>query len=167
MKTPQTMTRSSASALGMVPSATQSATALATAYWAGPNICTACFIPLIVTLVIRTVAGLTARFGVSTASRLVCPSDWVARALAKAAPTGPVFEPISRSMWAISLPSPTRASPMFMVMLLAMAFVSDPGSSVPGCASEVRPAASRRETGGTEEPNHNSPGSLRNPHPIC
>ena len=43
--------------------------ALSTAAWAGPNICTACFIPLIVTLVIITVAGLTARLGASTASR--------------------------------------------------------------------------------------------------
>ena len=55
---------------GIVPSATQSATALATAYCAGPNIWTACFIPLIVTLVISTVAGLAIRLGVSTASRL-------------------------------------------------------------------------------------------------
>src|SRR3954454_18885166 len=71
MKTPQTMTRSSALSWGIVPSATQSATALATAYWAGPNIWTACFMPLIVTLVISTVAGFTARFGVRTASRFV------------------------------------------------------------------------------------------------
>ena len=58
--------------------------ALATAYCAGPNIWTACFIPLIVTFVIRTVAGLAIRFGVRTASRLVCPADWFARAMAKA-----------------------------------------------------------------------------------
>ena len=70
--------------------------------------------PLIVTLVIITVAGFTARLGVSTASRLVWPSLCRARALAKAAPTGPSFEPINRSMWAISLPSPARASPMNM-----------------------------------------------------
>src|SRR3954452_12665051 len=95
MKTPQTMTRSSAAEDGMVPSARQSATALATAYWAGPNIWTACFIPLIVTLVIITVAGLASRLGSRTASRLEWPLDWLARALAKAAPTGPSLEPIS------------------------------------------------------------------------
>ena len=43
--------------------------AFATAAWAGPNICTACFAPLIVTLVIITVAGLTATLGVRTARR--------------------------------------------------------------------------------------------------
>ena len=43
------------------------------------------------TLVIRTVAGLAIRFGVRTASRLVCPADWLARALANAMPTGPSF----------------------------------------------------------------------------
>src|SRR5947209_4448476 len=98
MNTPQTITNSSAWAAGMVLSATQSATALATAYWAGPNIWTACFIPLIVTLVIRTVAGLAIRLGVSTARRLVWPADWLARALANAVPTGPVLSPIRRSM---------------------------------------------------------------------
>src|SRR5271165_5135534 len=124
MKTPQTITSSSAAVAGIIPSATQSATALATAYWAGPNICTACFIPLIVTLVIRTVAGLAIRFGVRTASRLVCSADWFARALANASPTGPSFLPISRSMCAISLPSPTRASPTFMTMSAAIFRVS-------------------------------------------
>ena len=39
--------------------------------------------PLIVTFVIITVAGFTARFGVKTASRLECPSLCRARALAK------------------------------------------------------------------------------------
>ena len=34
------------------------------------------------------------------------------------------LDPIKRSMWAISFPSPTRASPMFIVMLLAMASLS-------------------------------------------
>ena len=56
MKTPQTMTRSSALFFGMTPASTESATALPTAAWAGPNICTACFIPLIVTFVTSTVA---------------------------------------------------------------------------------------------------------------
>src|SRR3990172_7528963 len=114
MKTPQTMTSWSAWSLGMMPSATQSATALATAYWAGPNICTAWVAPLMVNLVMRTVAGLAIRLGVRTASRLEWPWVWRARALAKATPTGPSIEPIKRSMWATSLPSPTRASPMNM-----------------------------------------------------
>src|SRR5215831_11576941 len=112
MKTPQTMTRLSASLLGMTPEATQSVTALATAAWAGPNICTAWAAPLIVTLVINTVAGLHTRFGVNTASRFEWPAFWLARALAKAMPTGPALSPMSRSMWATSLPSPTSDSPM-------------------------------------------------------
>src|SRR5947209_890582 len=69
MNTPHTTTRSSTCDRGMTPSATQSVTALATAACAGPNICTACGAPLIVTLVMRTVAGLQTRFGVSTASK--------------------------------------------------------------------------------------------------
>lgn len=39
-----------------------------------------------------------ARLGVKTASRLVCPSLWVAKALAKAVPTGPDLLPISKSI---------------------------------------------------------------------
>ena len=74
MNTPQTITRCSASAFGITPLATLSATALATAACAGPNICTACLAPLMVTFVIMTVAGFTARFGVRTARRLECPS---------------------------------------------------------------------------------------------
>ena len=69
MNTPQTITRFSASLFGITPAATLSATALATAAWAGPNICTACFAPLMVTFVIITVAGFTATLGASTASR--------------------------------------------------------------------------------------------------
>ena len=40
-----------------------------------------------------------------------------AKALAKATPTGPSFVPIIRSIWAISLPSPTNASPTCMDMV--------------------------------------------------
>src|SRR5262245_4061478 len=69
-----------------------------------------------VTLVIRTVAGLQIRLGVSTASRFEKPCFWLARALANATPTGPVFDPIMRSMCATSLPSPTSASPMYIDM---------------------------------------------------
>ena len=47
--------------------------------------------PLIVTLVIITVAGFTARFGVSTASRFVWPSLCRARALANAVAHGAVL----------------------------------------------------------------------------
>src|ERR1044071_9375174 len=67
MNTPTQMNRSSASAAGMTPSATESATALATAYCAGPNICTACLAPLMVTLLNITVLGLAARLGAITA----------------------------------------------------------------------------------------------------
>src|SRR5579883_1745040 len=98
----------------MVPSITLSVTARATAAWAGPNIWSTCFDPLIVTLVTITVAGLQTMFGETTASRLVCPSDWRARAFANATPTGPSFGPIRRSMWATlarSLFSRYRPSP--------------------------------------------------------
>src|SRR5262249_45341865 len=87
------------------------------AAWAGPNMWTACVAPLIVTLVIRTVAGLQMMFGVMTASRFECPWLWLTRAVANAVPTGPSFEPMRRSMWAISLPLPARASPMNMDMM--------------------------------------------------
>src|SRR5262245_9993893 len=116
MNTPATMTRLSAWSLGITLAATESATALATAFWAGPNICAAWVMPLMVTLVINTVAGLQIRFGVSTASRLVCPALWLESAVANAVPTGPSLEPINKSMCAISLPSPTSASPMYMDM---------------------------------------------------
>ena len=86
MNTPQTMTRSSACSLGMTPSATLSATALATAAWAGPNICTACGRPLIVTLVISTVAGLQIRFGARTASRLEWPLRLVGQGVGEGRP---------------------------------------------------------------------------------
>src|SRR5262249_179698 len=48
--------------------------------------------------------------------RFECPCFWSARALAKAAPTGPALSPINRSMCAISLPSPDSASPMYIDM---------------------------------------------------
>ena len=52
------MKMSSASSTGITPSATESATALATPCCAGPNICTACLAPLIVTLLNRIVLRL-------------------------------------------------------------------------------------------------------------
>ncbi|MNC94872.1 hypothetical protein D3C83_118460 [compost metagenome] len=57
------------------------------------------------------VSGLAGRFGVTTASRVVKPSLLFVSALQKAVPAGPVFEPMTRSMCAISLPSPTSDSP--------------------------------------------------------
>src|SRR5216117_484154 len=96
----------------ITPLSTESTTARATAACAGPNICTACFAPLIVTLLKRRVSGLAGRFGVTTARRVVKPSLLFVSALQKAAPAGPVFEPMIRSMCAISLPSPTSDSPM-------------------------------------------------------
>ena len=82
----------------MTPSRTESTTARATAACAGPNICTACVAPLIVTLLAMIVSGLAGRFGATTARRFVCPSCWLIRASANASPTGPSFDPISRSM---------------------------------------------------------------------
>src|SRR4249920_2042781 len=87
-------------------------TARATAACAGPNICTACLAPLMVTLLKSSVSGLHARFGVTTARRVVKPSELRDRAWVKAAPACPLLEPMMRSICAISLPSPTSDSPM-------------------------------------------------------
>ena len=59
---------------GITPEATLSITARATAACAGPNICTACLAPLIVTLLNRMVFGLQARLGAITAKRAVKPA---------------------------------------------------------------------------------------------
>ena len=52
--------------------------------WAGPNICTACLAPLIVTLLNITVSGLAGRFGATTASSVVKPSLLLVSALQNA-----------------------------------------------------------------------------------
>ena len=96
----------------MTPLSTESTTARATAACAGPNICTACPAPLIVTLLKRSVSGFAGRFGVTTASSVLKPSFWFESAWVKAAPAGPDFDPMIRSMCATSLPSPTSDSPM-------------------------------------------------------
>ena len=57
------------------------------------------------------VSGLAGRFGVTTASSVVKPSLLFVSALQNAVPAGPDFEPMIRSMWATSLPSPTSDSP--------------------------------------------------------
>src|SRR3954451_6397438 len=111
MKTPATMQRSSTSPSLMTPSRTESTTPRATAACAGPNICTAWVAPFIVTLLAMIVSGLAGRLGATTARRFVCPSFWLRRAPANASPTGPLLEPMRRSMWATSLPSPTSDSP--------------------------------------------------------
>ena len=120
MNTPTQMNRLSASSAGMVPSSTQSATAMATPRWAGPNICTACLAPLIVTLLNITVAGLVSRLGATTASSDVKPSLLLTNALAKAVSAALPRGPMSRSMWATSLPSPTSDSPTIMRSIFAM-----------------------------------------------
>src|SRR5216110_2734928 len=96
----------------MMPEDTLSTTARATAACAGPNICTACVAFLMVTLLKRSVSGFAGRLGVTTASSLVKPSVLLDRVFTKACPAWPDFDPMIRSMWAISLPSPTRDSPM-------------------------------------------------------
>src|SRR5439155_27376118 len=96
---------------GMTPAASESTTARATALCAGPNICTACFAPLMVTLLKSSVSGLAGRFGATTASRVVKPSLLFVSALQKALPAGPDFDPMIRSTCATSLPSPTSDSP--------------------------------------------------------
>src|SRR5262245_36562471 len=111
MNTPTRMHRSSALSLGMTPLATESTTARATAACAGPNIWTACLAPLMVTLLKSRVSGLAGRFGATTASRLVKPSLLLLSEFANATPAGPDFDPMMRSIWATSLPSPTSDSP--------------------------------------------------------
>src|SRR5205823_12910267 len=57
------------------------------------------------------VSGFAGRLGVTTASSLVKPSVLFANVLTKACPAWPDFDPMIRSMWATSFPSPTRDSP--------------------------------------------------------
>src|SRR6266702_2723439 len=54
---------------------------------------------------------LRRQVGVTTASSLVKPSVLFANVLTKACPAWPDFDPMIRSMWATSFPSPTRDSP--------------------------------------------------------
>src|SRR5213596_3666668 len=96
----------------MMPEDTLSTTARATAACAGPNICTAWVAPLMVTLLKRSASGLAGRFGLTTARRVLCPSRWFAKAFTNACPAGPDFDPMIKSMWATSFPSPTSDSPM-------------------------------------------------------
>src|SRR5271157_3139121 len=121
MNTPTQQNRSSASACGMTPSATLSATALATACCAGPNICTACLACLIVTLLNSTVAGLHIRLGAMRPSSAVKPSLLFVKACANALSAALPRGPIRRSMWATSLPSPTSDSPTQSFVIFAIA----------------------------------------------
>src|SRR5262249_29585856 len=73
--------------------------------------------PLIVTLLNMTVSGLAGTLGASTARSPLWPAVWSATRWAKAMPTGPLFDPIMRSMWATSLPSPTSDSPTMKLWL--------------------------------------------------
>src|SRR4051794_22925230 len=129
MKTPTRMHRSSTWPASITPSRTESTTARATAACAGPNICTAWVAPLIVTLLDRTVSGFAGRFGATTARRFVCPSFWFTSASVKASPTGPSFDPMMRSMWATSLPSPTSDSPTMKELAIC---ASPPNWARPG-----------------------------------
>src|SRR6516165_5908059 len=124
MKTPTQMKRLSASSCGITPSATLSATALATACCAGPNICTACLAPLIVTLLNKIVGGLHNRFGATTASNVLNPSLLLVRAFANAVSAALPRGPMIRSIWATSLPSPTSDSPTHSPFTFAIAISS-------------------------------------------
>src|SRR5688500_20311716 len=57
------------------------------------------------------VSGLAGRFGVTTANSVVKPSLLFVSALQNATPAGPDFDPMTRSICATSLPSPTSDSP--------------------------------------------------------
>src|SRR5262245_39101938 len=134
MNTPTQMNRSSASSAGIVPSATQSCTAIATACCAGPNICTACFAPLMVTLLNITVFGLHARFGEITVNSDVKPYLLSVSALEMAVSPALLRGPMSRSMCATSLPSPTSDSPTQTLLIFA---ISQSSLNVNG--SETKP----------------------------
>src|SRR4051812_46056613 len=107
-----------------------------------------------VTLLNISVSGFAARFGVTTASSVVKPSLLFVSALQNATPAGPVFEPMMRSMCAISLPSPTRDSPRKKSAIESRSFerceVAAGSSGDPYTASAAerlekhRPAASYR-----------------------
>src|SRR5215475_4190823 len=131
MNTPTQMNRLSASSCGITPSATLSATALATACWAGPNICTACLAPLMVTLLNSTVGGLASRLGATTASNEVNPSLLLVRQFANAVSAALPRGPMMRSIWATSLPSPTSDSPTQSWLIFAIAISSQGNHNAP------------------------------------
>src|SRR3954463_7680147 len=133
MNTPTQQNTSLASSCGIVPSATASATARATAACAGPNICTACLAPLMVTLLNRIVFGLVGRFGAITASSEVKPSLLLVSALQNAVSTALPRGPMIKSMWATSLPSPTSDSPTITLLIFA---IRTPPLPVDRCCNE-------------------------------
>src|SRR5580698_23734 len=77
-----------------------------------------------VTLLNMTVAGLVSRFGVSTASSEVNPSLLLVRQLTKAVSAELPRGPMSRSICATSLPSPTSDSPTQSLLILAITISS-------------------------------------------
>lgn len=127
MKTLQTITQSSSLSCGITPSSTASATAFATAAWAGPKILPVSSMFFIVTLGTMSVCGFGGRFGRMTASSGVCPAERFESPLAKAVPIGPFLSPIRRSTWAISVPSPIRASPIRYVCWFCWVIFSNSG----------------------------------------
>src|SRR5262245_45598069 len=121
----------------MVPSATQSATARATAACAGPNICTACLAPLMVTLLNMTVCGLAGRLGAITASSEVNPSLLLVRLLANADSAALPRGPIMRSMGATALPPPTSDSPTISFVIFAIVLLLSLVDVAGYCAEEL------------------------------
>src|SRR5262249_7093662 len=79
---------------------------------------------LIVTLLNRIVGGLHSRFGATTASSDVNPSLLLVRAWANADSAALPRGPMMRSMWATSLPSPTRDSPTQSPFIFGIAISS-------------------------------------------
>src|SRR4051795_7064883 len=168
MNTPTMMQRSSMSPSARTPSRTESTTARATAAWAGPNICTACVAPLIVTLLDMIVSGFAGRFGATTARRLVCPSFWLTREFANASPTGPPFEPISRSTCATSLPSPTSDSPTINVGAITVLpmVVAVPENSGNRSAT-LTSGAEEGQAGGGRSPARAAAETVRSPDSVA
>src|SRR3954449_12490011 len=117
----------------MTPLSTESTIARATAACAGPNICTACLAPLMVTLLNRMVFGLAARLGATTASSDVKPSLLLVKALQNAISAALPRGPMIRSMWATSLPSPTSDSPTITLLIFA---IRTPPLPVDRCCNE-------------------------------
>ena len=73
-----------------------------------------------VTLLNITVFGLAWRFGATTASKDVNPSLLFVKVLQNAVSAALPLGPIRRSIWATSLPSPTRDSPTSTLLILAI-----------------------------------------------
>ena len=135
MKTPQTMTRSSACGGGDRPVGHAVGDGLGDGVLRRAEHLDGLLHPLDRHLGDQDRRRLGDQVGRQHGQQVGVPGRLVGQRVGEGEADRPVFRPISRSMWAISFPSPTRASPMFMMMSLAMSRV------LRGLVSVVDPAA--------------------------